>query len=102
MDIRFDDHTLTLRGDFDARSTEAVRDAIQAHLQQAEAHLVIDLTEVDTADLTALRVLAFATLQAGRHGQHLTLRGCTPAVRRLLHLSRLARVVEVERIAASA
>jgi hypothetical protein len=30
------------------------------------------------------------------------LRGCGPAVRRMLHVSRLARFVEVERAAASA
>ena len=30
------------------------------------------------------------------------LRGCGPAVRRMLHLTRLIRVVEVERQAASA
>jgi anti-anti-sigma regulatory factor len=47
-------------------------------------------------------VLAYATLEAGRSGHHLRLRGCGPAVRRMLHLSRLARVVEVERSAVSA
>ena len=35
-------------------------------------------------------------------GHHLTVRSCGPAVRRMLHLTRLARVVEVERAAASA
>ena len=102
MDIAFTDHILWLSGDFDGRSTEAVRAAIHQFLDEDEAHLVIDLTAVDTIDITALRVLAFASVQAGRHGQHVTLRGCRPAVRRLLHLSRLARVVEVERAAASA
>jgi anti-anti-sigma regulatory factor len=47
-------------------------------------------------------VLAYATLEAGRTGHHVRLRGCGPAVRRMLHLTRLARVVEVERAAASA
>ena len=52
--------------------------------------------------MTALKVLAVATRQASRDGHHLTLRGCGPSVRRMLHLSRLIRVVEVERVAASA
>ena len=59
--------------------------------------VVVDLTDVDSVDLTALKVLAVATRQASRLGRHLILRGCGPAVRRLLHLSRLIRVVEVER-----
>ena len=53
-------------------------------------------------DVTALKVLAVATREAGRSGHHLTLRGCGPAVRRMLHLSRLIRVVEVERQAVPA
>ena len=51
---------------------------------------------------TAARVLAYATLETSRTGHHLRLRGCGPAVRRMLHLTRLARVIEVERVAASA
>jgi hypothetical protein len=43
-----------------------------------------------------------ATREASRSGQRLTLRGCGPSVRRLLHLSHLIRVVELEREAATA
>jgi anti-anti-sigma regulatory factor len=57
---------------------------------------------VHAIDLTAARVLAYATLEASRAGHHLRLRGCGPAVRRMLHLTRLARFVEVDRAAASA
>ncbi len=46
--------------------------------------------------------LAVATRQAVRAGHRLTLRGCCPAVRRLLHISRLAYAVEIERAAATA
>jgi anti-anti-sigma factor len=102
MDIVHDGQTLVLSGDFDVRSTMEVRTAIWEHLSADERDLVVDLTGVETLDLTAARVLAYATLEAGRGGHHLLLRGCGPAVRRMLHLSHLARVVEVERAAASA
>jgi anti-anti-sigma factor len=102
MDIVHDGQTLVLHGDFDVRSTMEVRTAIWEHLSGVEQDLVVDLTGVETLDLTAARVLAYATLEAGRSGHHLRLRGCGPAVRRMLHLSRLARVIEVERAAASA
>jgi anti-anti-sigma regulatory factor len=46
-------------------------------------------------------VLAAATVQAIRDGHHLTLRQPSPAVRRMLHISHLARVVEVTSIAAT-
>ena len=94
MDIRTDGPTLVLTGDFDVRSTMEVRNALYELLALHAGDVVVDLT--------ALKVLAVATRQAGRDGHHLTLRGCRPAVRRLLHMSRLIRVVEVERVAATA
>jgi len=102
MDIVHDGHTLVLTGDFDVRSTMEVRSAIYEHLHGVEQDLVVDLTGVTTLDVTAARVLAYASLEAGRSGNHMRLRGCGPAVRRMLHVSRLARFVEVERAAASA
>lgn len=88
--------TLRLVGDFDVRSTCEVRTAIYAALDGRERDVVVDLSAVDAVDLTALRVLAYATREAGKAGHHLTLRGCGPAVRRMLHLSHLRHAVEVE------
>jgi anti-anti-sigma factor len=102
MDIMTDGPTLVLSGDFDVRSTWQVRQAIYDHLEGHDEDVVVDLTDVDSVDVTALKVLAVATREASRAGHHLTLRGCGPAVRRLLHLSHLIRVVEVERVARSA
>jgi anti-anti-sigma factor len=102
MDIVHDGHALVLSGDFDVRSTMEVRTAIYEHLDGFEQDLVVDLTGVTTLDVTAARVLAYASLEAGRSGHHLRVRGCGPAVRRMLQLSRLARFIEVERAAATA
>jgi anti-anti-sigma factor len=102
MEIVHDGQTLWLSGDFDVRSTMEVRTAIHEHLDGYGHDLTVDLTDVHTIDLTAARVLAYASLEASRAGQHLRLRGCGPAVRRLLQISRLRRVIEVERVAASA
>lgn len=101
MDIVTDGPVLVLAGAFDVRSTWEVRQALHAQLE-AHPDVIVDLNGVDSADLSALRVLAAASVQAGRFGGHVTLRGCGPAVRRLLHISHLIRVVEVERVAAIA
>jgi len=101
MDITTEGPVLVLAGDFDVRSTWEVRQALQAQLD-VFPEVVVDLSDVETADLSALRLLAAASLQAGRYGGRITLRGCGPAVRRLLHMSHLIRVVEVERAAAIA
>ncbi|WP_244929335.1 STAS domain-containing protein [Nocardioides sp. W7] len=102
MDITTDGPVLVLSGAFDGRSTMEVRNALYELLAQHDGDVVVDLTGVETIDLTALKVLAVATRQAVRDGHRLTLRGCRPAVRRMLHMSRLIRVLEVERAAATA
>jgi anti-anti-sigma factor len=102
MEIVHDGQALMLSGDFDVRSTMEVRSAIHEHLGGFGQNLVVDLSGVTTLDVTAARVLAYASLEAGRSGNHLWLRGCGPAVRRMLQVSRLARFVEVQRAAASA
>lgn len=102
MDIMSKGAVLELHGAFDVRSTSEVRNAIYQSLDTLAEDVVVDMTDVETVDITALKVLAVATLRANRQGHHLMLRGCGPAVRRMLHLSRLAHAVEVERVAATA
>jgi len=102
MEIVTDGPTLVLSGDFDARSTWEVRNALRERLHGTELDVVVDLTAVTSMDVTATRVLAYASREASLSGNHVTLRGCGPAVRRMLHLSHLMRFVDVERAAVSA
>jgi anti-anti-sigma factor len=101
VEIVADGPRLLLAGDFDVRSTREVRAAVYDALAVHD-DVVVDLTGVVSVDVTALRVLAVASRQAARDGRRLTLRGCNGAVRRLLHLTHLIRVVELERHAVSA
>lgn len=101
MDIVTDGPALVLAGDFDVRSTWEVRGALYDALA-THGSVVVDLSDVATVDVTALKVLAVASRHASRQGGHLTLRGCNGAVRRLLHMTHLIRLVEVERHAVSA
>ncbi|WP_148614814.1 STAS domain-containing protein [Nocardioides rubriscoriae] len=96
MDVITGGSLVTLAGDFDVRSTWRVRLAVYEALA-AHDHVVVDLGRVDSVDVTALRVLAAASRHAALSGQHLTLRGCNGAVRRLLHMTHLIRVVAIER-----
>lgn len=101
MDIVTDGPLIELAGDFDVRSTHAVRSALYDAVGE-HRHVVVDLGAVATVDVVALRVLAVASRYAAREGGQITLRGCNGAVRRLLHLTHLFRLVEVERLAVPA
>ncbi len=102
MDITRDEATLYLMGDFDVRHTAQVRHAIQQVVLAGYEQVVVDLGGVDYIDVTALRVLGAATRLAARDGQRVLLRGCSPQVIRMLHLSRLIRAVQVDRDRVSA
>lgn len=102
MEIFRDGRVLALIGPLDGRSTAQVRDAIYDHLSGCEDGIVIDLTDVQWIDANALRMLAVATRHAEKEGQSLTLRGCTPHLRRVLHRSRLGALLELESGAATA
>ncbi|MBO0843127.1 MAG: STAS domain-containing protein [Nocardioides sp.] len=87
---------LVLCGDFYGHSTREARDAIYHHLATTQGDVRIDCAEVEAVDLNALRLLAVATRQAHAEGRRMVLCGCRPSVRRMLHLSRLYRLLEVE------
>ena len=101
MDIVTDGPVLHLSGDVDVRSTWEVRNAVYDHLSVYD-DVVVDLAEVDAIDMTALKVLAVATRTASLSGRRLTLRDCSAPVLRMLHLTRLIRLCDVERVPVSA
>jgi len=96
-----DGHRLLLAGDVDCRSTDRLRSALAELLDATDPLLddglvVVDMGAVESVDVTALRVLAAASCRAGTRGRRVVLRSPRPAVRRLLHLTHLIRVVELE------
>ncbi|HSJ19664.1 MAG TPA: STAS domain-containing protein [Nocardioidaceae bacterium] len=99
MDLSVDDEKIVLRGYFDVRSTSVVREALYDRMDSTSGDLVVDLADVEAIDATALRVLAVASRLMERQGRALILRGCSPTLRRVLALTRIRRLVTVERAA---
>ncbi|MCW2780522.1 MAG: Sulfate transporter/antisigma-factor antagonist [Marmoricola sp.] len=102
MDLTIDGPTLVVAGQIDVRCVTELRDALYDHLETHPEDVFLDVSDVESVDLTVLRMIAVASRLAAREDHHLTLRGCPPAVRRLLHLTHLRNLVEVESGAATA
>jgi anti-anti-sigma factor len=102
MEITTNGATLFLAGRFDVRSTSMVREALYDHIDAHPANVAVDLSKVESIDATALKVLAAATKVMERDGRQLILRGCSPALRRIIAFTRLRRLVQVERGAITA
>lgn len=86
---------IALSGTLDVRGAADVRLLLAAAVVQGRGELVLDLAGLAAIDATGLGVLVGAHRRAGRAGRVLVLRDVQPAVRRLLFLTRLDRVLRI-------
>lgn len=73
-----------LTGHLDGRCSAVVRDALYEHIRAHPDDVVVDLSAVESMDVTFLRVLATAALRVERNGHRVILRGCSPSLRRAI------------------
>lgn len=88
---------VVLSGRLDARGAGPARDTLHAALAAGSGRLVVDLSGVELLDATGLGVLVGAHRRARLEGRELVLSAAPPRVARLLSLTRLDRVITVER-----
>ena len=85
----------------DGSSVTDVRDSLRAAIEEATGDVVLDLDAVEWVDATGLAVLVSAHRRLREQQRHLVLRGCRPAVRRALAVTRLNRVLMLEPVTAA-
>ena len=83
-------------GELDLATVPRVREQLHAALAARPARLVVDLTGCRFVDASALSMLLDVHRRAWRAGGVLTLRGCSPRVLRLLSLTGLRRVFDLD------
>lgn len=83
-------------GVLDLASVARTREQLHAALEAKPERLVVDLSGCTFVDASALSMLLDVHRRAWRAGGVLTLRGCSPRVLRLLSLTGLRRVFDVE------
>ena len=96
MELGTDGSTLRIGGQLDVRCITELRIAVYDHLADHPGHVVLDLSGVESADLTVLKMLAVASRMANQSGHRVTIRDCPDGVRRLLHLAHLRGLMTVE------
>jgi anti-anti-sigma factor len=87
--------TLRVTGEIDLHTAQSLRDAALAALRQHGPTLRMDLREVPFMDSTGLEVLLATRRRAELEGGSLTLLGPTPAVRRVIEVTGLAKLFPI-------
>ena len=83
-------------GDLDLASVPRVRETLHDALSVRPEQLVVDLRDCDFVDASALTMLLDVHRRCFRSGGVLSLRGCSPRVLRLLSLTGLRRVFDLQ------
>jgi anti-sigma B factor antagonist len=86
---------LELAGRFDIYTAPEVKDWLVQATQKIPANIVIDLSQVDFIDSTALATLIQGSKQARTNQGNICLSGLRPSVRMVLELTRLDQVFEI-------
>ena len=101
MDVTADGATLVIGGQLDVRCIAELRSRLYDHLEEHEEAVVLDLSGVESADVSALRMIAVASRVANNAGHRLSLVGVPPQIRRLLLLTHLRGLVLIDEGSAS-
>ena len=88
---------VTLGAHLDRRNVATVRTTLNDALETATGDVVVDMGLVQLIDAAGLGMLTAAHLRAERAGHRLVLRNCSKEIRRVLAVTRLNRVLRLER-----
>ena len=97
MEQTTDDRTLELSGSLDVRCIAELRTSVYALLDECDGDVYVDVSRVESVDMSTLKMLAAAALQVRRAGRTVVLRGCSPALRRVLAFGSWRRLFRLER-----
>ena len=88
---------LRVTGRLDGTSVGEIRERLHATIAHEHGDVVLDLSGVEWLDVTGLGVIVDAHRRLRQQGRRLVLRGCAPRMRRALAVTRLSRVMAIER-----
>lgn len=93
IDVTEPGRLVALTGRLDVASVADVRLVLHAAVDDGSGDLFLDASAVDSIDASGLGVLVGAHRRAGRAGRRLVVAGASTPVLRMLHLTKLDRVL---------
>ncbi len=97
-----EEQVVRLAGSLDVRTVGRVRQQLNELIDRTDGDVIVDLERLDAVDATGLGVLFAVHRRAERLGRNLVLRHPVPAVARVLAMTKLSRVLHIERTTAAA
>jgi anti-sigma B factor antagonist len=95
--VRQKENVVRLAGLLDVRSVGDVRQTLNHLIDSSEGDVIVDLEAVDALDATGLGLLVATHRRTQLLGRQLVLRHPVPSVVRILAVTRLHRILHVER-----
>lgn len=81
----------------DVRNVSMARTTLYSVIQDATDDVILDMSSLEIIDATGLGMLTAMHLRCERRGLRLVLRNCPRDLRRLLAVTRLNRILHVDR-----
>jgi anti-sigma B factor antagonist len=88
---------LRVAGRLDGTSVAEIRERLHTAIALDGGDVVLDVSDVEWLDVTGLGVIVAAHRRLRQQDRRLILRGCAPRMRRALAVTRLSRVMAIER-----
>jgi anti-sigma B factor antagonist len=95
--VRSKENVVRLAGLLDVRSVGGVRQILNDLIDSSEGDVIVDLEALDALDATGLGLLVATHRRTQLLGRSLVLRHPVPSVVRILAVTRLHRILRVER-----
>jgi len=81
----------------DVRNVGMARDTLYAVIEHATGDIVLDLASLESIDAAGLGMITAVHLRCERSGRRLLLRNCPREIRRVLAVTRLNRILHIDR-----
>jgi len=90
-------NSVTLGSHLDVRNVGMARASLYAVIEDASGDVVIDMANLESIDAAGLGMITAVHLRFERSGRRLVLRNCPREIRRVLAVTRLNRILHLDR-----